>query len=288
MHGMRLIAIACALAALCLGSAVLADDPVLSYVFFGKAMQGDRPVEAGTIIEARVAGVTIGTTTVTGDEGHWQIAIDAKLFRSGICEAVFYINGQQAGRQTTNCSVDLLLEVSEREPPASPVTRPGVKVADTEDDEPPTSEDDSSPETEDEPPTPKEDSNPETEDEQPTAEEDSSPETERETPEGGDDEQVKLEDSPSGSPSRDAPVDDAPTLVDASAPEAGDGAAEEEDTLAEDAEESAQSRTAPRTPETGSGGLADSPSWTAWVAVPLPFVLLAVILLWWRTRSARS
>ena len=250
---MRLTALALAALALCLASAVRADDPVLSYIFSGKAMQGDRPVERDTIIEARVAGVVIGATTVADDEGSWSIAVDAKLFRSGICEAVFYIDGQLAGSQQINCSVELLLEAGDGGQPASRA-EPDDQGRAKQGDDPPTDEDGADPQSADEP------------------------------AEGGAAERATSQHTLPDAEGADETLD--PSSAADSTPKAADELGEAEDGLEDDALAGAQPRTAPGTPETGSGGLADSPPWTAWLVAACPVV--AGLVLWSRRlRSGR-
>ena len=242
---MRLTALALAMAALCLAATVRADDPVLSYVFSGRAMQGERPVERGTIIEARVAGVTIGATTVADDAGSWSIEVDATLFRSGICEAVFYIDGQRTGSQKINCSVELLLEAGDQSAPD------GEGRADQVDD-PSTDEDGEDPQSADEP------------------------------AEDGEAERATTQHTSPDPGGADETVD--ASSADDSTPQAADEPDEAEDAREDDAPAGAQPRTAPRAPETGSGGLADSTPWTAWLVAACPVV--ALLVLW--SRRLRS
>ncbi len=165
---MRSVVIALVFALLCSGATALADNPEFTYVLSGRATQGGEPLKQGTPIEARVGDAVIGATTIADHDGNWTMQVNAGLLRSGICEAVFYINGQQAGRQKTNCSVELQIEVGsesepitpEDSPPDPPAKDPTDGPTDTDaKDDPPTVEpaddppvsDDDDPSEEDEP-----------------------------------------------------------------------------------------------------------------------------------------
>ncbi|GEM_PF-6964684 len=253
---MRLFGLAFVLVLLCLCATAAADEPVLTYVFSGQATRGGEPVKQGTIIEARVGGATIGATRVTDTQGNWSIEIDAGLFRSGICEAVFYIDGQQAGKQNVNCSVDLLLEVG-------PSATTGDKPTGAE------------PESEGEPNEPDSEAEPSDTEDQPV---DTDPviETETET-------ESKIETGTEDEDSDD--VDQTDDDVDHQ-----DDADNPGDELTADDEpkenEAASTTTAlrPNVPGTGSGGLAESPPWTAWGVLAIPLVSILGWLLW-RARS---
>jgi len=245
VNDMRLTALALAALALCLVSSVRADDPALSYVFSGKAMQGDRPVARGTNIEARVAGAVIGATTVADDAGNWSIEVDAQLFRSGICEAVFCIDGQLAGSQQINCLVELLLEAgggqpaSQLAPDAQRHSSQGYdRSADEEHAQPPSA---------------------------------------GEPAEGDEADRAMSQDASPDAQHAAALVAETPDEDDSTLDAAGEpaGAA---DAREEDEPVSAQALTAPGAPETGSGGLADSPPWTAWLVAACPLVAVLVLL----------
>ena len=87
-----------------------ADDPEITYRFSGQALIGGEPAPKGTIISATVGSRLVGTTTVEGGDGRWSMEIGAWHLRTGVCEAVFHVAGEPAGKQTVNCQVDVLLE----------------------------------------------------------------------------------------------------------------------------------------------------------------------------------
>ena len=248
---MRLIGLAFALVLLCLCATAAADEPVLTYVFSGQATRGGEPVKQGTIIEARVGNAAIGATRVTDEQGNWSIEIDAGLFRSGICEAVFYIDGQQAGKQNVNCSVDLLLEVgAEDATPVGPSATTGDKPTGGE------------PDGEAEPNEPDSETEPSDTEDQPV---DTDPVLETDTETEDEDQTVDVVDhqDDAENPDDELTADDEPK---------------------EDETASTTTALRPNVPGTGSGGMAESPPWTAWGVLAIPLASIVGWLLW-RTRN---
>ena len=90
---------------------VQADEPQREFSFTGRATINGEAAPLGTTIEIEVNGKIIGQGQVSGNDGKWIVQIDADLLQEGICEAVFYVNGQPADRQWNRCAVDIRLEV---------------------------------------------------------------------------------------------------------------------------------------------------------------------------------
>lgn len=107
-----LIALAVLFAATLAASGALAqaEDPQIIYRFTGQALIGGEPAAQGTVISATIGDQLVGTTTVDGGKGRWSMEIGAWHLRAGVCEAVFHLAGEPAGKQTVNCQVDVLLE----------------------------------------------------------------------------------------------------------------------------------------------------------------------------------
>lgn len=91
--------------------AVQADEPEREFSFTGRATINGEPAPLGTSISIEVNGKIIGQGQVSGSDGKWIVQIDAGLLQEGICEAVFYVNGEPADRQWNRCAVDIRLEV---------------------------------------------------------------------------------------------------------------------------------------------------------------------------------
>lgn len=107
-----LLAVMAACLMLVLGAAsVEAQEPQREFSFTGRATINGEPAPLGTTIEIEVNGKIIGGGEVSGDNGKWVVQIDAALIQEGVCEAVFYVNGQPADRQWNRCAVDIRLEV---------------------------------------------------------------------------------------------------------------------------------------------------------------------------------
>ena len=107
-----LLAVASACLIVLVGAAgVEAQDPQREFSFTGRATINGEPAPLGTTIEIEVNGKIIGEGEVSGSDGKWIVQIDASLLQEGICEAVFYVNGQPADRQWNRCAVDIRLEV---------------------------------------------------------------------------------------------------------------------------------------------------------------------------------
>jgi len=88
-----------------------AQQPEREFSFTGRATINGESAPLGTTIQIEVNGKIIGEGEVSGDNGKWIIQIDAALIQEGVCEAVFYVNGQPADRQWNRCAVDIRLEV---------------------------------------------------------------------------------------------------------------------------------------------------------------------------------
>ena len=111
-RGRWLLTLTTAWAIVLIGAAsVQADEPQREFSFTGRATINGEPAPLATTIEIEVNGKLIGEGLVSGDDGKWVIQIDAELLQDGICEAVFYVNGQPADRQWNRCAVDIRLEV---------------------------------------------------------------------------------------------------------------------------------------------------------------------------------
>jgi hypothetical protein len=200
-------------------STALADDPEFIYLLSGRATQGGEPVKQSTPIEARVGDTLICATTIADRDGNWTIQVNAGLLRSGICVAVFFIDGRQAGRQRTNCLVELQLEVGSGSTPPVPAAAPDAR--------------------EDSPSDPP-DADP-TDDPADTEPEDEPPGADPADPPPVGEEEPSEKDDPDADSQEDDALQDGRTLI------------------------------RPRTPETGTGGLADRSS--------LPTELLLLLLL---------
>lgn len=117
-------------------ASVEAHQPQREFSFTGRATINGEPAPRGTTIEIEVNGKIIGEGQVSGDDGKWIVQIDAALIQEGVCEAVFYVNGQPADRQWNRCAVDIRLEVgSEVADEAVTQDAPEVQVDPDEPDE---------------------------------------------------------------------------------------------------------------------------------------------------------
>ncbi len=92
-------------------ASVEANQPQREFSFTGRATINGEAAPRGTTIEIEVNGKIIGEGEVSGEDGKWIVQIDAALIQEGVCEAVFYVNGQPADRQWNRCAVDIRLEV---------------------------------------------------------------------------------------------------------------------------------------------------------------------------------